>query len=79
MQTIQVGEFKARFSEIIDSVRTGETVVVAYGRNHEKVAALIPYAQLPKHEPRQLGKLAGLASVTFADDFAMTDEELLGA
>jgi prevent-host-death family protein len=79
MQTIQVGELKARFSEIIDSVRAGETIVVAYGRNQEKVAALIPYAQLPNHEPRQLGTLAGIASVHFADDFAMTDEELLGA
>lgn len=79
MQTIQVGEFKARFSEMIDSVRAGETIVVAYGRNQEKVAALIPYDQLPSRQPRQLGTLAGVASVSFADDFAMTDEELLGA
>ena len=79
MQTIQVGEFKARFSEIIDSVRAGETIVVAYGRNQEKVAALIPYEQLPAHQPRQLGTLAGVASVSFAADFAITDEELLSA
>lgn len=79
MQTIQVGEFKARFSEMIDSVRAGETIVVAYGRNQEKVAALIPFNQLPLNQPRQLGVLAGTASVSFADDFAMTDEELLGA
>jgi prevent-host-death family protein len=79
MQTVQVGEFKARFSEIIESVKAGETVVVAYGRNQEKVAALIPYDQLPRDEPRQLGRLAGVASVAFAEDFAITDEELLGA
>lgn len=79
MQTIQVGEFKARFSEMIDSVRGGETIVVAYGRNQEKVAALIPYDQLPNLQPRQLGTLAGAASISFADDFAMTDEELLSA
>ena len=79
MQTIQVGELKARFSEIIDAVRGGETIVVAYGRNQEKVAALIPYDQLPASQPRQLGLLAGQASVSFADDFAMTDEELLGS
>ena len=58
MQTIQVGEFKARFSEMIDSVRAGETIIVAYGRNQEKVAALIPYDQLPDNQPRQLGVLA---------------------
>jgi antitoxin (DNA-binding transcriptional repressor) of toxin-antitoxin stability system len=79
MQTIQVGEFKARFSEMIDSVRAGETIVVAYGRNQEKVAALIPYDQLPASQPRQLGVLAGQATVVIGDDFAMTDEELLGA
>lgn len=79
MQTIQVGEFKARFSEMIDSVRAGETIVVAYGRNQEKVAALIPYDQLPASQPRQLGMLAGKATVVIGDDFAMSDEELLGA
>lgn len=79
MQTIQVGEFKARFSEMIDSVRAGETIVVAYGRNQEKVAALIPYDQLPASQPRQLGVLASKATVVFSDDFAMTDEELLDA
>ena len=79
MQTIQVGEFKARFSEMIDSVRAGETIIVAYGRNQEKVAELIPYDQLPDNQPRQLGVLADKATVAFSDDFAMTDEELLGA
>lgn len=79
MQTIQVGEFKARFSEMIDSVRAGETIVVAYGRNQEKVAALIPYDQLPTQQPRQLGTLVGIASVSFAPDFAITDEELLSS
>ena len=79
MQTVEVGVFKARFSEMIDSVRAGETIVVAYGRNQEKVAALIPYDQLPSHQPRRLGTLAGVASVSFAEDFAITDEELLGA
>lgn len=79
MHTIQVGEFKARFSEMIDSVRAGETIVVAYGRNQEKVAALIPYDQLPARQPRRLGLLAGRASVSFADDFPITDDELLGA
>ncbi|MDP1906213.1 MAG: type II toxin-antitoxin system Phd/YefM family antitoxin, partial [Pseudomonadota bacterium] len=79
MQTVQVGEFKARFSEIIDAVRAGETVVVSYGRGHENVAALIPYNQLPASEPRALGILSGQASVAFAPDFEMTDEEFLRA
>lgn len=79
MQTIQVGEFKARFSEIIEAVRAGETVVVSYGRSRENVAALIPFNQLPAAEPRNLGILSGQASVTFAPDFEMSDDELLRA
>lgn len=79
MQTIQVGEFKARFSEIIEAVRAGETVVVSYGRGRENVAALIPYNQLPASEPRALGILSGQASVAFAPDFEMSDEEFLRA
>ena len=79
MQTIQVGEFKARISEMIDSVRAGETILVAYGRNQEKVATLIPYDQLPVRDPRKLVALAGVASVSFTKRFAITDEELLGA
>lgn len=77
MQTLQVSEFKARFSEMIDSVRAGETVVVAYGRNRKKVAALIPYDQLPTIQPRRIGTLASIASVSFSDEFNITDEELL--
>ena len=32
MQTNQVGEFKGALSEMIDPVRTGEAIGVAYGR-----------------------------------------------
>lgn len=77
MQTVPVGEFKARFSEFIDAVRAGETVVVSYGRGKENVAALIPIAQLPALAPRQLGVLAGQASVEIGEDFALDDADLL--
>ena len=77
MQTLKVSDFKARFSEMIDSVRAEETVVVAYGRNRKKVAALVPYDQLPTIQPRRTGTLAGIASVSFSNEFNITDEELL--
>jgi len=32
METSQAGEFKGAFSEMIDPVRTGEAIGVAYGR-----------------------------------------------
>jgi PIN domain nuclease of toxin-antitoxin system len=31
MKTMTVGEFKSRFSEALDAVRDGETIVVSYG------------------------------------------------
>ena len=79
MKTLQVGEFMARFSEIIEAVRAGETVVVSYGRRRENVAALIPFSQLPATGPRLLGVLAGQASATFAPDFEISDDDLLRA
>ncbi|WP_396271042.1 type II toxin-antitoxin system Phd/YefM family antitoxin [Ideonella sp.] len=77
MQTIQADVFKARFEEFIDAAHHGETFIVTLGHQHEKVAALIPYAQLEAGRPRTLGTLAGVAKVTFADDFEITDKKLL--
>ena len=79
MKTMTVGEFKARFSEALDAVLEGETIVVSYGRNHEKVAAMVPYAQLKRVEKRPLGLLKGKAAVKFARDFTVDDEDLLSA
>ena len=79
MTVVQVGEFKARFSEMIDAVRAGQTIVIVDGRKRRKVAALIPYAQLPSGTPRRLGILATVASVSFAQDCAITAEQLLSA
>lgn len=77
MRIVQIGEFKAHISEAIKAVRAGETIVVSDGIGHEKIAALIPYSQLPAAEPRRLGNLVGLASANFAADYDMTDEDLL--
>lgn len=79
MKTLTVGAFKARFSEVLDAVRGGETIVVAYGRNHQKVAAMVPYSELPQPAKRPLGLLKGKARVRFANDFALDDESLLSA
>ena len=79
MKSIQVGEFKARFAEMLDAVKAGETVVISYGRKREKVAALVPYPQVRGPARRRLGVLAGRARVRFAKDFSISDEALLRA
>ena len=79
MKTMTVGEFKAGFSEALDAVQAGETIVVCYGRNHRKVAAMVPYDTLKQPAKRPLGLLKGKVSVRFAKDFALDDEGLLQA
>lgn len=79
MKTMTVGEFKTRFSDVLDAVQAGETIVVCYGRNHRKVAAMVPYATLKSSGKRPLGLLKGKADVRFAKDFALEDDTLLQA
>jgi len=38
-----VADFKAQFSDVLDRVRSGEEVVVGFGRKREKIALLVPY------------------------------------
>jgi len=42
MKTLSVGEFKTHFSEVLEDVRRGQPVGVAYGRKGELVAVLAP-------------------------------------
>ena len=77
MRTMTVGDLKANFSEILKDVQSGEKVAIAFGKKKEIVAYLVPkISEKPKKRP--LGLLEGKGTVTFADDFKMTEEEFLG-
>ena len=75
---MQVGEFKAHFSEVVERVKNGEEIVISYGRKRENVAVLIPYAAYKRSNAIALGILKGKARVEFAEEFEITAEELLG-
>lgn len=45
--------------------------------DHQQVIITILPTQQPQQKLRQLGTLAHKASVTFADDWAITDEQLI--
>lgn len=77
MSTMTVSEFKTHFSEVLDLVQQGEDVVISYGKKKEKVAVLVPFARYQGGKSRRLGLLAGKASFSTANDFKITDEELL--
>jgi prevent-host-death family protein len=79
MKTMTVGEFKSRFSEALDAVREGETIIVSHGRDRKKVAAMVPYSELTTTEKRPLGLLKSKARVKFGREFAIDDEQLLKA
>lgn len=80
MKTMTVGELKAQFSEVLTQlVQNGEPVAVSFGRKKEKVAAIIPYAQLPVQADRPLGVMKGRARCVTHENFALDDEEMLRA
>jgi prevent-host-death family protein len=77
MQSISVGELKARFSEVLERVRKGEEIIISFGKMRKRVAVLLPYDHyIPKQE-RKLGLLRDRGSCVIHEDFKMTDEEML--
>ena len=87
MKTLTVGEFKSKFSEVIDIIRKGGEIAVSFGKRKEKIAVLVPVS-VPVSVPydkyksrrsnkRKLGILESKASFHLKDDFKMTDKDLL--
>ena len=77
MKRLPVGEFKARFSEMLEDVKHGETIEILYGKSRKPVARLVPVNGEKKKKKRKLGAWEGKVKYVFADNFKMTDEELL--
>jgi prevent-host-death family protein len=79
MNTMSVGEFKARFSEVLKQVEKGDEVVISYGKSHRNVAALVPISTFEKKtaKRRKIGILKNRGSFYIAPDFKMTEEEFL--
>ena len=78
MKTMPVGELKANFSAILDSVQHGEKIGILYGKKKKPIAMIVPFVEEEPKGKRKLGILEGKAKVHFHDDFGMTEEELLG-
>jgi antitoxin (DNA-binding transcriptional repressor) of toxin-antitoxin stability system len=81
MIVMPVGEFKARFSDVLQMVeQKGQEIVISYGKRKRKIAAIIPYTALKKRtNRRKLGVLRGRCGFEIKPDFKMSDEELLNA
>jgi prevent-host-death family protein len=79
MITMPVGEFKARFSEVLKQVEKGDEVIISYGKGHRNVAALVPVSKLKQtsNKRRRIGILKDRGSFYIAPDFTITEEEFL--
>jgi antitoxin (DNA-binding transcriptional repressor) of toxin-antitoxin stability system len=78
MKILQSAEAKAHFSSILKDIEAGNEVAIAYGKKKQTIAVIIPYEQWKKSKKRQLGTLESKMTVSFSDDFSMSDEELIG-
>lgn len=77
MKTLQVGEFKSHFSEVLENIKKGEEVAISFGKKKEKIAVLIPYAKYVKKSNRKIGLLEKKATFNISSDFKITDEDFL--
>ncbi|MCL2243714.1 MAG: type II toxin-antitoxin system prevent-host-death family antitoxin [Treponema sp.] len=77
MKTMQSAKAKANFSSVLKEVAAGNEVGITYGKKQKTIAVIIPFDDWKKSRKRQLGTLEGKMSVTFADDWKMTEEEFI--
>lgn len=73
METYSVGEFKTRFSEMIEKVKAGHSIGVTYGKKKELIGVFEPKKSRVKK--RKLGVLKGRISYKFKEDFKFNSEE----
>lgn len=79
MMTISADQIEANASAVLRELAKGERVGVTFGDGKTIQAYLVPGQPVPRGKgPRKLGILEGKGTVTFADDFKMTEEEFLG-
>ena len=76
MKSLAVGEFKTHFSEVIDAVKSGEEIIITYGKKKESVAVVIPYSKYQKKNKITIGLLKDKKCIIH-EDFQITPEELL--
>ena len=76
MQKLPVGELKTHFSEILDKIKSGEEIIITYGKKKESVAVIVPYTSYIKKNKVHLGMLKH-KKMKIHDDFKITEEEFV--
>ena len=78
MQTIQVGKLKHDLASVLEMVKGGQEFIIEFGRKHQPIAVIVPYAQYENATPRTFELLENKGSFKLKDDFEMSDEALVG-
>lgn len=76
MKTLPVGELKTHFSEILNEIKSGEEIIITYGKKKESIAVIVPYSSYIKKNKINLGMLKHKKMIIH-DDFEMTEEEFV--
>ena len=75
MQSFNIGEFKAKLSDILERVSRGESVILQKGRNKKNVAILSPFHS-SNQKSRKLGPLSKRGKPIF-NNWEMSEDEFL--
>jgi len=79
MKTSTVGNLKTHFSEVLNDVQNGEEYTIEFGKQHNKVAVIIPYSKYVKKNKRKIGILENKGKIIIKNNFKMTDDEFLNS
>ncbi len=79
MKTSTVGNLKTHFSKVINDVKNGEEYTIEYGKQHNKVAVIIPYSKYIKGNKKKIGVLEKKGKIILKNNFKMTDDEFLNS
>lgn len=78
MKIMTVGEVKTHFSKVLKLVENGEQVAIAYGKNKDIKALIVPHKPKLKKQKRKLGQFKHLGTATFIGGHNTTEKEFFG-
>ena len=79
IQSIQVAQLKSHFSDVLKTIKNdGKKFIIEYGKQHEKIAMIVPYDKnLEIENEREFGLYKDKGSFVIKNDFSISDEEFL--
>jgi prevent-host-death family protein len=77
MKILELADAKNHFLSIVQDVESGNDVAISYGDKQKAIAVVVSYEKWKKWEKRKIGTLENKGTVTFSENFEMTDEELI--